>query len=336
MSVHRAKGLEFPVVILADLTCNETASDAHRYVDPERRLCALRLAGCAPPELIEHAEEELRRDQEEAVRLLYVAATRARDLLVVPAVGDEPQDGWLARLNLGIYPDPANRRAPIAQSATGCPQFGDDSVVVRPPSPRTPGRAKSVAPGLHRPQRGEHPVVWWDCRTLELNVQEAMGLRQSRILEADEDGSIAAAGTLRYESWRARRAAILESAARPAFRVATATELAAAAGGEGGVPLSLPAAAAIEVIELPRADSRPHGTRFGTLVHATLLRVEPGARPEGIRAAAELQGRILGATAAEIAAASEAVACAIAAPLLQRAFAARECRRECAVLGALP
>ena len=40
MTVHRAKGLEFPVVLLADLTCNETAGDAHRWVDPASGLCA--------------------------------------------------------------------------------------------------------------------------------------------------------------------------------------------------------------------------------------------------------------------------------------------------------
>ena len=58
MTVHRAKGLEFPIVLLADLTCNETVGDAHRWVDPASGLCALRLAGHAPRELLEHAEEE--------------------------------------------------------------------------------------------------------------------------------------------------------------------------------------------------------------------------------------------------------------------------------------
>ncbi len=328
MSVHRAKGLEFPVVILADITCNETAGEAHRFVDPARRLCALRLAGCAPAELAEHAQEELGRDQEETVRLLYVAATRARDLLVVPAVGDEPHDGWLARLNPGIYPEPANRRAPLSRQPPGCPEFGDDSVVVRPPAPRTPGRAKSVAPGLHRAQRGEHQVVWWDCRKLVLNVQEAMGLRQSKLLEADEGGGVAAEGNQRYEAWRARRTTMLENATRPAYRVATATELAATATS----PLP---AAEIEIVEMPRSVERPGGKRFGTLVHATMLRVESGARPEAIREAAELQGRILGAPPAEVAAAAEAVVNAMAAPLIARAFAARECRRECAIVGTL-
>src|SRR5204863_281045 len=43
MTVHRAKGLEFPVVILADMTCKETVGEPSRYVDPARNLCALRL-----------------------------------------------------------------------------------------------------------------------------------------------------------------------------------------------------------------------------------------------------------------------------------------------------
>lgn len=66
-----------------------------------------------------------------------------------------------------------------------------------------------------------------------------------------------------------------------------------------------------------------------------MLRVEASARPGAIREAAELQGRILGATAEEVAAAVGAVVYALAAPLIVRAFAARECRRECAIVATL-
>jgi len=38
------------------------------------------LCGSAPIELLEAADEELGRDQAEAVRVAYVATTRARDL----------------------------------------------------------------------------------------------------------------------------------------------------------------------------------------------------------------------------------------------------------------
>ncbi len=54
MTVHRAKGLEFPVVILADITCNETRERASRYIEPASKLAAMELAGCAPRELQVH------------------------------------------------------------------------------------------------------------------------------------------------------------------------------------------------------------------------------------------------------------------------------------------
>src|SRR5262249_17395884 len=82
MTVHRAKGLEFPVVVLADLTCKLNRPDASRFIDPGQRLCALKLGGWAPLDLLEAQPLEVERDRAEGVRLAYVAATRARDLLV--------------------------------------------------------------------------------------------------------------------------------------------------------------------------------------------------------------------------------------------------------------
>jgi ATP-dependent exoDNAse (exonuclease V) beta subunit len=104
MTVHAAKGLEFPVVVLADMTANLAAREADRYVDAERDLCATRLLRhCSPRELCDHAAREIERERAEGVRVCYVAATRARDLLVVPAVGDAPFEGWLAPLNKALY-----------------------------------------------------------------------------------------------------------------------------------------------------------------------------------------------------------------------------------------
>ena len=48
MTVHKAKGLEFPVVILADLTCKLSRVEAGRWIDLERGVCAIKLAGLSP------------------------------------------------------------------------------------------------------------------------------------------------------------------------------------------------------------------------------------------------------------------------------------------------
>src|SRR5947209_3268219 len=145
MTVHKAKGLEFPVVILADLTCRMSRAEASRYLDASERLCAMKIGGWAPHELHEHEDVEVRRDEAEGVRLAYVAATRARDLLVVPALGDEPWDGgWLNPLNRALYPPIATRRT--ATRGPKCPPFkSKDSVLLRPHDARARGASASVS-----------------------------------------------------------------------------------------------------------------------------------------------------------------------------------------------
>jgi ATP-dependent exoDNAse (exonuclease V) beta subunit len=337
MTVHSAKGLEFPVVILADLTCKETGA-AQRYIDPERRLCAMSVAGCLPDELLERREEEERRDHEESVRLLYVAATRARDLLVVPVVGDrsaeqeQQEAGWLRRLAPVVYPEPVSGRAPQSRQPPGCPAFGEESVGPRPSN--APPGVKSIAPGLHRPAAGEHQVVWWDPNQLQLNEEEAMGLRQVKLLQADTGGAASQAGLEAYQQWTARRKQARAAGAQPLIEVKTATEIAA-----GVEPSDLkPSTGAksqpeIELIALPRRAGRPHGVRFGTLVHGVLLQTRLDATAAQIEQVVALQGRILGATAEEMAAATEAVARALGCAVMKRAHAAgARCLRECPVL----
>jgi len=331
MTVHRAKGLEFPVVLLADLTCNETAGDAHRWVDPASGLCAMRLAGHAPGELLEHAEEETRRDREEAMRLLYVGATRARDLLIVPAVGSAPQEGWLGRLNPVIYPAPKDWRAPLEPAPPGCPVFGDDSIVVRPP--KAPPKSRVVAPGLHRAQAGDHHVVWWDPARLKLDARETMGLRQHRLLMADKGERAASQGAHEYEQWKAHRSAVLAAGAADTYQVVTATELAARIV-ERGEPLGwLGDPDQIGIERVARAAARPHGLRFGALVHSILSRVALEADAAAIAEAARFFARVLGADDTEVTAACEAVTAALGAPLMKAAAAAGAgLRRECALV----
>jgi len=339
MTVHSAKGLEFPVVVLADITCKETGS-AQRFIDPERRLCAMSIAGCLPDELLERRADEERRDREESVRLLYVAATRARDLLVVPVVGDrsieqeQQESGWLRRLAPVVYPEPGSVRSPQSRTPPGCPAFGEESVGPRPSNVQQ--GARSVAPGLHQPIAGEHHVVWWDPNKLQLDEEEAMGLRQVKLLQADEGGAASQAGLEAYQRWTGRRKAVREAAGAPLIKVATATELAAGVESQSDAEPQQSRADAtgpeIELVALPRRAGRPHGARFGTLVHGVLLQAKLDAAPAEVGRVVELQGRILGASAAEMAAAAEAVVQALGSIVMKRAHAAARCLRECPVL----
>jgi ATP-dependent exoDNAse (exonuclease V) beta subunit len=325
MTVHKAKGLEFPVVILADPTCAATREPPTRHVEVSRGVWLEALCGCAPPELVEHHAEEARRDREEALRLAYVAATRARDLLVVPVCGDEPIEGWLSALDPAVHPPRETRRRPRRAAFPGVPEFGRESVVDRPEDAR--GGA-SVSPGLHHPQAGTHEVVWWDPHVLDLERDEQVGLRQQRILEADAAGVAADEGARAHERWQARRADALARGGRPSRVVAPVTALAAAADGVEGEEVELLEAA-------PPDAGRPGGRRFGTLVHATLATIPLDADGVEVAATARAQGRLVGASSDEVEAAATAALAALAHPLLRAAAAAGargELRREVPVI----
>jgi len=326
MTVHKAKGLEFPVVILVDPTCPLRQREPSRYVDAEKRLWVGPLAGCTPVELLEQRERVLRHDEEEAVRLLYVAATRARDLLVIPAVGDEPTEGWVSPMHSAIYPDRRDWRTPRA--AAGCPDFGDDSVLERPMKTER-DRHNSVRPGAHTPELGDHEVVWWDPKILALGAGKEAGLRHAKVLAADDAKGRDLLSEQEHSAWKTEHADALEKGRTPTHRVSTVTAHRALAA-----PLEEGALVTHESTEIDRA-SRPHGKPFGILVHAVLAAVPLEATPDVVLAVAEAEGRALSSTAEEIKHAAASAKAALAHPVM-RAAALREHRREATISLAMP
>src|SRR5262249_19064612 len=153
-----------------------------RYADSGKNLCAIRIGGWAPRELHDHEAEEVARDRAEGVRLAYVAATRARDLLVVPAIGDEPWDGgWFSPLNRALYPPRDARRQPTR--GPKCPAFkSKDSVLQRPND--EPAGPETVAPGQYTSEAG-YSVVWWDPSALELGKRPPFGVRREDLIVKD-------------------------------------------------------------------------------------------------------------------------------------------------------
>jgi len=100
MTIHRAKGLEFPVVCVADLGRARPNGRSPLQVARDGRI-ALRLSilggGSSEPAFAwgELAEADARADAQEERRLFYVAATRARERLILSGAA-----------NLDDWPDP--------------------------------------------------------------------------------------------------------------------------------------------------------------------------------------------------------------------------------------
>ena len=74
---------------------------------------------------------------------------------------------------------------------------------------------------------GTHTVAWWDPNVLGLEAEENVGLRQQRILEADESGAEVARGEQAYIQWKEGRSAAVAQASQPTTKVQTATAFAA-------------------------------------------------------------------------------------------------------------
>lgn len=101
MNLHKAKGLQAPVVILAnpsrnpshdpDLHVIREAEKARGYVVIDKPTPYSSEVLGLPPEWDHYQEEERKYQQAEEVRLLYVAATRAQNLMVISTYPKKPE-----------------------------------------------------------------------------------------------------------------------------------------------------------------------------------------------------------------------------------------------------
>ena len=137
-------------------------------------------------ELSEHEADEAQRDEAEGLRVAYVAATRARDLLVVPAVGDEP-----LRQRLGELPErralPAGRRWRRAKRRRGCPPFGGESVLDRPAEIAFHTEGVQPGPALVRRTTTSRGGIRRRCH---LGAQPRFGIRQKELLGKDASDAL--------------------------------------------------------------------------------------------------------------------------------------------------
>ncbi|MBN2556859.1 MAG: UvrD-helicase domain-containing protein, partial [Anaerolineales bacterium] len=112
MTVHKSKGLEFPVVVVADAGYRGRSGGALLLAEPEYGL-SVQPDRIETPLLVRYAGfQDVCRDEAENKRLLYVAATRAREKLILNGHLSMRSDsvsaaGWLGSIlaSLELQPE---------------------------------------------------------------------------------------------------------------------------------------------------------------------------------------------------------------------------------------
>lgn len=102
MTVHGAKGLEAPIVILPD-TCDRKSNDRDEVVVVNETPLWRTPADESPPAIAAARAARKEREVEERLRLLYVALTRARTWLIVCGAGEAKQEeAWYRLVEQGM------------------------------------------------------------------------------------------------------------------------------------------------------------------------------------------------------------------------------------------
>jgi len=185
MTVHGAKGLEAPIVILPDACWKpDGKKDPALLPLPEENIHLWPVRTSRDDPVAKAARETVRAAREaEYHRQLYVAMTRARDWLIVcgyEGVHKRPDGCWYNLIETALLPqaqeitgdgdfpywlivgdEPAVTETPLASVAESAPQILPDWInqpAPREPSPTvpvTPSRASGVEPSPRSPRDGD-------------------------------------------------------------------------------------------------------------------------------------------------------------------------------------
>jgi exodeoxyribonuclease-5 len=106
-TMHAAKGLEWPIVVPVN-TMTAIIAGESAVIDRQNDLFYCRVFGVAPVGYEETRDAEKAELDRERIRLWYVAATRARELLVIPRLdASASRSAWIELLDLSLENLPA-------------------------------------------------------------------------------------------------------------------------------------------------------------------------------------------------------------------------------------
>ena len=101
ITIHSAKGLEWPIVIPINSTTVPWSDQSFLYRRRDDSV-HFKVFDFASPDYDSVRQEESEELHRERVRLWYVALTRARDLLLLPRQTERVDNDWLSLVNLDI------------------------------------------------------------------------------------------------------------------------------------------------------------------------------------------------------------------------------------------
>ncbi len=169
LTIHKAKGLEFPVVILANAgNSGQGSSEASEpYYLSDTHGLTLRFSKRGNYFYALAKEENARKEHAEAKRLLYVALTRARSHLIVSGChnrNNRTSEDALLNMVLGALDLSAEEIVPIGEENAGgdpvarnlpipveiIPDIEERELYVRPSAAASVGADGGAAPGVRR------------------------------------------------------------------------------------------------------------------------------------------------------------------------------------------
>ena len=200
MSIHKAKGLEFPIVVLAGCqagTDGRHAIAAEALFDWSTGMTGLRVGRIWDLAGLYITEKARVRAEEEQKRVLYVAMTRAREHLIISCAptGRRSNGSFLAMLDETVQ----DNIATAAESKTVAAGAGKVELRVVPETLVAPGRAKITQRKTAKKQNWQAYVDTWTQRrnAYESMIKRPVFVTPTLLKEQEENIAEAARRTMR-------------------------------------------------------------------------------------------------------------------------------------------